>query len=94
MKPFWIIWTFDLLGALVAGWFFCIGIMDGSVGADNIGLWLLIMAGLVAVLYGSVSLYRRCKIKPAYLLLAVLALPCLLMLFFIIMLVFSDVHWQ
>lgn len=94
MKPFWITWTFDLLGALVVTWFFYIGILDGSVNGDNIGLWLLIMAALVLVLYGSVALYRRHKTKLAWLLLAVLAVPCVLMLIFILILVFGDVHWQ
>ena len=57
---FWIPWGVDVAAALVFVYFFFVGLGDGSVGADNVMLWLLILA-ICAVVVGC-SLALLCDV--------------------------------
>jgi hypothetical protein len=72
---FWILWGFDALIALVFLYFFFVGIGDGSVSSFNMGMWLLILSGLIAVLIGSFLLNKYQQMIISRLLLCIVALP-------------------
>jgi hypothetical protein len=73
----WILWAFDALIALIFLFFF-IGLGDGSVSSFNMNLWLLILAGLAAILLGSLGLMRYNYVGLTKFLLSILAVPGLL----------------
>ena len=50
---FRILWIFNALMSLIPIAFFFIGLSDGTVDGDNIGLWMLILAVVGIVLGGS-----------------------------------------
>jgi hypothetical protein len=75
MTFFWILWGFDAFIALIFLYFFLIGLTDGSVSSFNIGLWMLILAGLAGILLGSLGLMKIDYLAIAKLLLCVLAVP-------------------
>ena len=53
---FWIPWSIDAVVAAILVGFFIIGIADRSVSSFNIGLWILILAVVLGVVAGSLSL--------------------------------------
>lgn len=75
MTFFWILWGIDALVALIAVYFFFIGLGDGSVSSFNMSLWMGLLAGLAVVLLGSIWLKNHDYMGMAKLLLAVIALP-------------------
>lgn len=94
MTFFWILWSFDACIALVVLYFFFIGLGDGSVSSFNSGLWAMILAALAAILLGSLWLKGVEKLVLAKLLLAILAVPGLLYLLFLLMVVISKPRWN
>jgi len=74
---FYLLWGIDLLVGLIVGGFFLAGISDGSVSADNIGLWCVLLAVLASVIGGSLALHLATQRVAAIVLAAVLALPAL-----------------
>lgn len=94
MNFFKIIWAFDALISVVILVFFFIGLTDGTVSAFNMGLWLLILAVLSAIMFGSIWLRSHQQRALATILLLVLAVPGFLYLAFICIMVFGGVKWQ
>jgi hypothetical protein len=75
MILFSILFGIDSIIALVAFYFFVVGLTDGSVSAFNILLWLAVLGGIAAVLGGSVLLNRNGYRRRANALLLILAFP-------------------
>lgn len=94
MNFFWILWIFDALIALVAVYFFIVGLSDGTVSSFNIKLWLALLAGLAIVLGGSYWLYTHDRIGQAKGLLSILAIPGFLYLLFILMVIIFKPRWN
>ncbi len=94
MNYFWVLWSFDALIALVIVYFLIIGLSDGSVSSQNIRLWLLIMAGLVVILGGSLWLKSCDKMAMAKTLLYVLAIPGLVYALFLLLMIFGKPRWN
>lgn len=94
MKLFWIFWGIDALVALIAIYFFVVGLADGSVSANNIMLWLLLLGTLMALLAGGLYLKSAGKLLWANALLGVLAVPAFLFCLFFIVAIASDVRWN
>jgi hypothetical protein len=90
---FWILWGFDALIALIFLFFFFIGLGDGSVSSFNMGIWLLILAGLAAILLGSLGLINYHYMSIAKLLLSVLAVPGFLYGLMILAMMFNK-DWK
>ena len=84
----------DALIVTIAVGFFLIGLGDGSVSSDNIGLWIGILAGLGAFFGGGLWLRRLGHPRLGTLLLLVLAVPGLLYGVFIVVLLVSDTPWN
>ena len=93
-KKFWILWWFDAGIAAIFLFFFFWGLADGRVSAFNIVLWLGILAGLVIVVGGSYQLQSKGRMRPAWGLLMVLAIPGLLGLLFFLALVILHPKWN
>jgi hypothetical protein len=80
--------------AVVALYFFVIGIGDGSVSSFNIVLWLVLLGGIGAVLAGGFALNAVGRRRAACALLAILALPGLLSGLFIVSVLILQPRWN
>ncbi|MBK9109251.1 MAG: osmoprotectant transporter permease [Saprospiraceae bacterium] len=94
MNFFWILWIFDALIALVAVYFFIVGLSDGSVSSFNIKLWLGLLAVLAIILGGSYWLYTHEKLVFAKRLLYLLAIPGFLYLLFLLFILIARPRWN
>jgi len=91
---FRILWGVDVVAALTALAFFVIGIDDGTVSSFNIMLWLALLAGLAAIVFGSNALQVRGQRGLAFILAAVPGVPVLLGCLFFALLLASGVRWN
>lgn len=91
---FWLLWTIDLVVALIAITFFVIGLADGSVSSFNLGLWLLILAGLAGLLGGSLWLRARAREGIARVLLFLLAGPACLGGLLLLIVLLAEPRWN
>ena len=94
MNFFWILWGFDALIALVVLYFFFIGLADGSVSSNNLGLWTLLLIALAAIMFGSIWLQNHQYIASAKGLLCVLAVPGLLAGLFMVIILITNPRWN
>lgn len=94
MAFFWILWGFDACIALVALYFFFIGLGDGSVSSFNMGIWLIVLGGLAVILVGSLWLKGMGKLLLAKGLLGILAVPGLLYVLFMLLVIVSNPRWN
>lgn len=94
MNFFWILWGFDALIALVALYFFFIGLADGSVSSFNAKIWALLLFGLAVILLGSLGLKSIGQLPWAKVLLSILAIPGLLYVLFILMVIITKPRWN
>jgi hypothetical protein len=84
---FWFLWSIDAVIAAVALYFFFSLAAGGRVGSFNILPWLAILAGLAAVVGGSVWLRSAGQHAIAIVLLLLLAIPGVLFVLFFLLLV-------
>jgi hypothetical protein len=78
MILFKVLWGIDAVVAIVILYFFFTGMADGSVSSFNMGLWIAMIAGLMAILFGSLWLKSHDHLLLAKTLLCILAVPALL----------------
>ena len=91
---FWILWGFDAVLSLVILFFFVDGLADGSVSSFNMGLWLAIVLVVGGVMLGSLALRSSGRIRLAYVVLLVLAVPGLLFILFFGALLIINPRWN
>lgn len=91
---FRLLWGVDVVAALIALGFFVIGIGDGTVSSVNIMLWLALLAGLAAIVFGSNALQANSQHGLAFIVAAVLGVPALLTCLFFAFLLASGVRWN
>jgi hypothetical protein len=91
---FWICWGIDALVASIFGYFFLIGISDGTVSSFNIVEWLVILAVLAVVLGGSFFLWMGRHVGWAIAAACVLALPGAGAALFFAFLIISEPRWN
>jgi uncharacterized membrane protein YidH (DUF202 family) len=94
MNFFWILWGTDAVIALVVLYFFFEGLGDGSVSSFNGGLWFFILGVLAAILGGSYWLQTHQYMTGAKVLLAVLAIPGVLLGLFFLLLILVNPRWN
>jgi hypothetical protein len=63
---FRIVWGIAIIVALIGVAFFFIGLADGSVSSFNIALWMAVLAGLAAVVFGSRALSKKGRLVAAF----------------------------
>ena len=91
---FWFLWGVDALTALIAVYFFFVGIADGTVSSFNIGIWTVLLLGLGGVVLGSLALRAAGREAWARALVAALAVPAFgVGLFFAVLLV-THPRWN
>ncbi len=56
MILFKILWAIDALASLGVVYFFVVGLADGIVSSNNMGLWLMILFALTGIMMGSIWL--------------------------------------
>ena len=84
----------DAAVALVAVYFFVIGLGDGSVSSFNIVLWLALLGGIAAVLGAGWLLNAKGQRGSAIAVLAILALPGLLAGLFLLLVLILQPRWN
>jgi hypothetical protein len=94
MKWFWILWVFNAIMALIPVAFFFIGLGDGTVSGDNIGLWMIILLVVGLVIGGTYWLKTKNQLQAAKIILGIAAIPSLLFMFFILVLLLTDTRWN
>jgi hypothetical protein len=98
LKPsvvlFWLAWGIDAVVASVALWFFVVGLGDGSVSSFNAGIWFVLLAGIAAVLGGSLWLRAAGRRRLALALALVLALPGALAGLLLLAVVIAQPRWN
>lgn len=75
-------------------YYFLIGLKDGSVSARNIGLWIIILAAVGVVIGGGITLHYKGQDLWSKIILALLAVPAWLALFYLLIIVFSGSRWN
>jgi hypothetical protein len=94
MWLFRILFAVDTAVALVAFYFFVIGIADGSVSSFNITMWLGLLGGISAVLATGIALYARGRRGAACAVLAILGVPGILAGLFVLSLIILQPRWN
>ena len=94
MTLFWILWIFVAIMSVIPVYFFFVGLKDGSITLRNIALWLLILLGIAAVLYGSCWLRDHDKIGMAKGLLLLGAVPGALVLLYFLIAIIGKLRWN
>lgn len=94
MTFFWILWGIDAVLATAVLYFFFIGLADGSVSYDNMGLWLIILMGVGTIMFGSLWLKSNQYLCIAKIVLSILALPGVLYGLFMLMIIITKPRWN
>lgn len=94
MLLFWVFWSIDAIVALIALYFFFIGLADGSVSSVNITIWAALLAALAALLIGTLYLKSGGNMTLAKILTGILAIPALLAALAIVVMVASGTKWN
>ena len=91
---FWFLWGVDALTALIAVYFFFVGLADGTVSSFNIGIWTVLLLALGGVVLGSLALRAAGREAWARALVVALAVPAFgVGLFFAVLLV-TQPRWN
>ncbi len=91
---FWIVFAIDCAAALVALYFFLIGLGDGSVSSFNIAIWLALLGGIAAVLGGGLGLKANGRRGAGLVVLAILGVPSFLYGLFILLVLLTQPNWH
>lgn len=84
----------DAAAALLAFWFFFVGLRDGSVSSFNMTMWIALLAGVTAITLGGYGLHARGQRAAAVSVLAILAVPALLAALFFLAIVVMQPRWN
>jgi hypothetical protein len=84
----------DAAAALVALYFFFIGLGDGSVSSFNIAIWLALLGGIAAILVGGWMLSAKGQRRAAIGVLAILAVPAFLCGLLIVLMIVLQPRWN
>lgn len=94
MNGFRILWGFNALMSLIPVSFFFIGLSDGSIDGDNIGIWMLILAVVGLILGGTYWLKTKNQLILAKIILIISSIPSLIAILYMGMIIFGDVRWN
>jgi uncharacterized membrane protein YidH (DUF202 family) len=90
MVFFWILWIFNALMATVPVYFFFEGLSDGSVDADNMGIWVILLAVVALIVGGTYWLKTRNQVRAAKVILMISAIPSLIAILFMAIILFGP----
>lgn len=84
----------DALAALVAVYFFFVGLADGSVSSFNGELWFGLLAGVAAIIGGGWALQAKGYRGFAAAVLMILALPAVAYALFMALILITQPRWN
>ncbi len=91
---FWLLWGFDALITLVILYFLFVGLFDGSVSSQNMGLWFLMVLIPLGVLLGSLYFKGAGQMGIAKTLLWLMAAPGLVAVLFLLIVIIGKPRWN
>jgi hypothetical protein len=91
---FRILFGIDSVIAMVALYFFSVGLEDGSVSSFNMVLWMEILGSVAAVLIGGLVAKLRGYPRLANCVLLIMALPSVGFGLFMLLLIISNPRWN
>ena len=91
---FWILFGIDAIAAMVTIYFFLEGLGDGSVSSFNMGLWMALLGGVIAILGGGWMLNANGRRRMAIGVLSILAIPSTLFGLFMLLIVITQPNWH
>lgn len=91
---FRILIAIDAVAAAVIGFFFVIGVGDGSVSSFNISLWIGILTAVAVILTAGILLHRNNRMVLGNLVLSILAVPATLYCAFFALIILTAPSWQ
>ncbi len=94
MSLFKILWGIDAVAAAIITWFFIAGLLDGSVTARNIKLWLFILLATGSVLWISMLLKNHGHDTPAMITVLILAIPAIIYGLFALLMATKNGRWN
>ncbi len=94
MNAFWILWIFNAVMSLVPLYFFIVGLGDGSINNDNMGMWLIIMLVIAAILGGSYWLKESDHLTAAKVILGIATIPSVIAIIFFLTVLLSKERWN
>ncbi|MEO6406043.1 MAG: hypothetical protein ABIY51_09375 [Ferruginibacter sp.] len=94
MTLFKIAWAVDAIVSITIIYFFVEGLLDGTVGTNNLGVWLLILCFLIAILCGSIWLKTHHHGALGLQLLLILAIPALLFVLYFGLALLNNERWN
>lgn len=87
-------WGIDAITAFVVLVFFFIGMSDGTVSGTNLGLWTLIIAALIIILFGSLWLRSHGFPGFAMMLTLLLAIPAICFVLYFGIAILTNQRWN
>lgn len=94
MITFWILWIFNALMSLIPIYFFFIGLQDGTVDGNNLGMWLGILAVVGLLLGFTYWLKTKGQVLAAKVLLWISTVPCLMVILYFVIAITSNARWN
>jgi hypothetical protein len=80
--------------SLIPVGFFFIGLSDGSIDGNNIGLWMLILGVVGLILGGTYWLKTKNQLLAANIILIMASVPSLIAILYVCIAIFGDVRWN
>lgn len=94
MMTYWVMFGIAAIVALVAVYFFIIGLLDGTVSSNNMLLWIGILSVVGGVLFGSLWLKSSGNLMAAKILVGVLAVPGIIAGVVILIMMIAPPRWN
>ncbi len=91
---FWIFWGADAIAALIAVYFFVVGLGDGSVSSFNAAIWAALLGGLAIVVGGSLWLRGASHPRIAQALVTALGVPAIGTGLFFLVMILAKPRWN
>lgn len=91
---FWILWCIDAITSLVVIYFFMIGLADSSISAQNMVLWMILLAAVGSFTGVSYWLHTHQHPAAAKWVAALLALPAAIYILFVLFILVAKPRWN
>ncbi|MDX2246992.1 MAG: osmoprotectant transporter permease [Bacteroidia bacterium] len=94
MITYWVLFGIATIVAIVAVYFFIIGLLDGTVSSRNMLMWLGLLSVVMGVIFGGLWLKSSGNLVAAKILLCVLAVPGIIAGLFILIAIIGKPRWN
>lgn len=94
MIAYWVLFGIATVVAIVAVYFFIIGLLDGTVSSRNMLIWLGLLSVVMGVIFGGLWLKSSGNLVAAKILLCVLAVPGIIAGLFMLFVIIGKPRWN